>query len=189
MRFAAVLTLALLAASTADAEDRTFSAHPLENNQQSDDLIIAGNSHLAAMNEPSLWRSTRKIETYRLLWLRSFHAPMVFRLIIKPDGTSELITKKTSGQGGFEPGTLMTNKATQINKKETETLLEKLAQIKFWELPANEPDSIVLDGSQWIIEGVKDDKYLRVDRRNGGEIRDWALLLMRKSGEDLQPIY
>lgn len=189
MRFVAVLTLTLLAAGTVSAEEPPSVVRSLESSQHNDDTIIAGNSHLAAMSEPSLWRSTRKIETYRLLWLRSFEAPMAFRWIINSDGTSKLITKNTSGQGGFEPGTLMTNKTTQIDQKETEILHAALTLAKFWELPVSETGEIGFDGSQWIIEGVKDGKYHRIDRWNGGEIRDWALLLMRKSGEDLEPIY
>lgn len=176
MRFAAVLTLALLAVEPVPA--------------RADDFVVAGNSNLAAMNEPSLWRSSRKIETYRLLWLRSFDPPMAFRLVINTDGTSKLVTKKTDGQGDYEPGALALNKTTQIDKRETRILLEALTRIGFWDLPTDEDRSeLGFDGSQWIIEGVKDGKYHRIERWNGGEIRDWALRLMRKSGEDLQPFY
>lgn len=115
---------------------------------------------------------------------------MAFRWIAKADGTSELVTKKTDGQGGYEPGTLVLNKTTQIDKRETRILLEALTRIGFWNLPADEGrGELGLDGSQWFIEGVKDDKYHQIMRRNGGEIKSWALLLMRKSGADLQPIY
>lgn len=36
---------------------------------------------------------------------------------------------------------------------------------------------------------MKNGKYHIVDRQDGGEIRGWALLLMKKSGEELEPIY
>lgn len=176
MRSVAALTLALLAVQAAHTK--------------ADDIVITGNSHLTSMQEPSLWRSARKIETYRLLWLRSFDHPMAFRLIVKADGTSELVTKKTNGEGGHEPGALVLNKTTQIDARETRIILKALTRIGFWNLPADEGrGERGLDGSQWIIEGVKDGKYHRIDRRIGGEIKSWALLLMRKSGEDLEPIY
>jgi hypothetical protein len=175
MRLAAALTLALLAVQAAHTK--------------ADDVVITGNSHLASMHEPSLWRSARKIEIYRLLWLRSFDAPMAFRWIVKADGTSELVTKKTDGQGGYEPGTLVLNRSTQIDVRETRDLLVALTRLSFWDLPADEGGELGLDGSQWFIEGVKDGKYHQIKRWNGGEIKSWALLLMRKSGEDLGPIY
>ena len=84
---------------------------------------------------------------------------------------------------------LTTSKTTQIGQKETDILLETLERLKFWHLPANETGVGGLDGAQWIIEGVKDGKYHIVDRWDGGEIKGWALLLMNKSGEVLQPVY
>lgn len=191
MRLVAVLTLALLAASTADARERYFAVRPLDSSQQLDDFRIAWYSkHLAVMNEPSLWIGAGvRSETYRILWLRTFDAPMAFRVTIKPDGTSELVTKKTNGQGGYKPGTQVTKKTMQIDKNETEILLETLERKKFWDLATNEDGFAGYDGARWIIEGVKNGKYHVVDRWGGGEFMGWALLLMRKSGEDLQPIY
>ncbi|MBK1867363.1 hypothetical protein [Taklimakanibacter albus] len=190
MRFVAVLTLALLTANTADAKERYFAVRPLDSSQQLDDFRIGWYSkHLAALGEPSLWLGDHKTETYRMLWLRTFHAPFVFRVTVRPDGTSELTTKKADGHGGYAPGKIVINKTTQIDKKETEILIETLERTKFWDLPTNESGLGETDGAQWIVEAVKDGKYHIVDRRGGGEINGWALLLMRKSGEDLQPIY
>ncbi|MCV5690214.1 hypothetical protein OFN32_39010, partial [Escherichia coli] len=68
-----------------------------------------------------------------------------------------------------------------LGSSRTRILLEALTRIGFWDLPADEGrGELGFDGSQWIIEGVKDGKYHRIERWNGGEIRDWALLLMRK---------
>lgn len=188
MRFATVLTLALLTASTADAKERYFAVRPLDSSQQLSDSRIAWYSkHLAAMGEPSLWLGDHKIETYRMLWLRTFHEPFVFRLTVRPDGTSELTTKKTDGHGGYEPGKIVINKTTEIDKKETEILLESLERTKFWDL--RDESGLGLDGAQWVIEGVKDGKYHVIDRHGGGSMMEWALRLMTKSGEDLQPIY
>lgn len=190
MRIVAALTLILLATSPVDAKERYFAVRPLDSSQQLDDFRITWYSkHLTAMDEPSLWLGDHKTETYRVLWLRTFHAPFVFRVTVRPDGTSELTTKKTDGLGGYDPGNIVTNKTTQIDRKETGTLVETLERTKFWNLPTNESALGGTDGAQWIIEGVKDGKYHIVDRWGGGEINDWALLLMSKSGEDLHPIY
>ena len=165
MRFVVVLTLALLSASTAGAKERSFAVRPFDSSQQLDDFRIAWYSkHLAAMDEPSLWRTPPNTEIYRVLWLRTFDAPMVFRLIIKPDRSSKLVTKRTNGQGGYEPGRVVINKATQIDKEETQILLATLVRIKFWGAQTNETGLGGFDGARWIIEGVKNGKYHVVDR-------------------------
>jgi hypothetical protein len=190
MRFVALLTLALLAVNTADAKERYFAVQPFDSSQQLDDFHIAWYSkHLAAMYEPSLWRTPPNTEIYRVLWLRTFDAPMVFRLTIKPDRSSELVTKRTNGQGGYEPGRVVVDQATQIDKDETQILLATLMRLKFWGAQTKDPEPTGFDGAQWVIESVKNGKYHVVSRWGGGEFKGWALLLMRKSGEDLQPIY
>jgi hypothetical protein len=190
MRVVAMLIMALLAASQAGAKDRYFAVTPLDKSQQLSDFHIAWYSkHLAAMNEPSLWIGPVKAETYRILWLRSFHAPMSFRFAIAPDGTSELITKITDGAGGYEPGKLVVNKATKIDKRETRILLDALELTNFWRLGTRTSGIGGMDGAQWVVEGVKDGKYHIVDRWSGDYIMGWALLLMNKSGKDLKPIY
>lgn len=189
MRAVAVLTAVLLVASAAEAKERYFRVTPLDKSQQLDDFHIAWYSkHLDAMDEPSLSVTIMRAETYRLLWLRSFHAPMVFRLTIGPDGTSELLTKKTDGEGGYEPGKLMKKITMPIDAKDTGILLAALEKVNFWNLPSQKTGQ-GFDGAQWVLEGVTNGKYHVVDRWGGGEIKDWALFLMKKSGEDLEPIY
>jgi hypothetical protein len=55
--------------------------------------------HLKALQEPSLWNlsGTQKSETYRFLWLRTFHHPISVRLDVNPNGTSTLTTKNHNG--------------------------------------------------------------------------------------------
>src|SRR4030081_3548113 len=60
--------------------------------------------HLRAMREPSLWESSKdtSLESYRFLWLRSFHHPVSARLEVAKDGTAQLFVKVLSGQGGYD---------------------------------------------------------------------------------------
>jgi hypothetical protein len=62
-----------------------------------------------ALQEPSLWQlsKTQKTQTYRFLWLRSFHHPISVRLDVAENGTGVVTTKITSGQGGYEPRKLV----------------------------------------------------------------------------------
>jgi hypothetical protein len=125
--------------------------------------------HLNALHEPSLWESskTQKTQTYRFLWLRTFHHPIAIRLDVKPDGSSLLTTKMSSGQGGYEPGRLIRNNTRRLSKEQTEWFLARIEELQFWTLPtkeAEEPNVINLDGAEWVLEGTKNGDYHLVDR-------------------------
>lgn len=125
--------------------------------------------HLKALHEPSLWESskTQKTQTYRFLWLRSFHHPIAVRLDLKLDRRSLLTTKISSGHGGYEPGRLIKNRRRELNKEETDWFLGRIEELKFWSLPTKEPEEpnvIRLDGAEWILEGIKDGEYHLVER-------------------------
>ena len=65
--------------------------------------------YLTAMKELSLWDRSKASETesYRFLWLRSFHHPVALRLDVASDGRGVLVVKVLSGQGGYDPGNLI----------------------------------------------------------------------------------
>lgn len=183
------LALAIGFSGPAAAEDRYFPPDVFGGAFQKDSFRVTWYSkHLGAMNEPSLSTGNIKAETYRILWLRSFHAPMAFRLSVEPDGTSLLITKRMKSRGGGDPGELALAKETRISAQGTRALIDDLERRKFWRLDPRQ-SGVELDGAQWIVEGVKDGKYHVIERFSEDGIADWALKLMRKSGEDLQPIY
>lgn len=87
------------------------------------------------------------------------------RVDIQADGSAELTTKVSNGAGGYEPGKLVEYTFRLLRKDKTEEFLAKIQRLQFWELPTHEtPETVGCDGSQWIIEGVKGDKYHVVDR-------------------------
>jgi hypothetical protein len=175
-----------LLAVTAEAEEQYFPPQAFRDEQTWKDFPVEWYSReLDALEEPSLAAGNIKGEVYRFLWLRSFHPPFVFRLTIQANGTSELTIKKTDGA---ELRKLVMNKTIQIGATETKIFLSNLDQIYFWRLATNRGET-GLDGAQWVIEGVKDGKYHVVSRWSGGALRIFALPLMHKSGEDLEPIY
>jgi hypothetical protein len=119
---------------------------------------------LKALNEPSLWESskTQKAQSFRFLWLRSFQHPLAIRIIVRSDGTSLLIRKMTSGVTGH-PGRLIQNRTLIVNREQTSRFLEQVERSNFWKLPPVLEDRGV-DGSQWIIEGIRHGGYHVVDR-------------------------
>lgn len=134
---------------------------------------------LRALGEPSLWElsKTQKAQTYRFLRLRTFHRPISICLDVATDGTASLTTKVTDGRGGYAPGRLVESRTGILSKEQTESFLQKIDALNFWNLESYEkrqarvgPDgqvtfsSLGLDGAQWVIEGVREGSYHVVNR-------------------------
>lgn len=96
-------------------------------------------------------------ERYRLLWVPTFTRPIFLRVDIEPDGTATLLTYVWKGAGGYEWGKPVRN-LRKLSFVEQSDLFATLADIGFWTLPAqveDPPNKVVLDGTDWFIEGVK----------------------------------
>jgi hypothetical protein len=100
-------------------------------------------------------RPSGEAESYRFLWLRSFHHPIAVRVDLLADGSWVLVTKVASGAGGCSPGTLTTNTSRQLTAQEAQSLRSKVEGGGFWNAPNPVNDQTGTDGSDWIIEGVK----------------------------------
>jgi hypothetical protein len=105
-------------------------------------------------------------EWYRFVWVPTFEHPAFLRVDIESDGTGTLITRVWSGAGGYEWGKSVKNER-KLTPEEQSNLFETLADIGFWTLPSQverPPNVVVLDGTDWIIEGVKEGKCHFVTR-------------------------
>ena len=138
---------------------------------------------LKSLHEPSLWEisKTQKEQSYRFLWLRSFHHPVAIRFDVQADGTSRLTTKMGSGAGGYKPGHLVQDNTSVLTKKQTDLFLGKIEENKFWSLEGVEKGGNGNDGAQWIVEGVKDGKYHVVTRWSpqDGPVRAISLFMLQ----------
>jgi hypothetical protein len=149
--------------------------------------------HLRAMREPSLWELSKDTskQSYRFLWLRTFHHPVSARLEVAKDGTGQLFLKVLSGQGGYEPGHAILNRNIKVPKDAVDLFLQLLQKADFWNLPTEQESNVVgKDGAQWIMEGVLGGRYHAVDRwsPDDGPFRKAALFLAINLG-DLNPRY
>ena len=182
------LLLVFLAADpTLSAQEPYFPEGSLSDNPGSD-LFRSDwySKHLKALQEPSLLQLAKNpsLESYRFVWLRTFHHPIIVRLDFASNGTAKLTTKVSSGAGGYDPGHIVENKSRPVTREETEKFLARVKLEQFWELPSHEtPMTIGCDGSQWIIEGVKDGKYHVIDRWSPGKgpVRHLGLLFVKLS--------
>jgi transposase len=140
-----------------------------EEKQANDSIVGWYSGHLKALQEPSLWEISKKTKgpVFRFLWLRSFDHPVVVRLNVSGDGTGTLVTKISGRQGGYEPGKLVENRTKKLSKQETQWFLDRVEELKYWELPGREekaPNVVNLDGAHWVVEAVRDGNYKLVDR-------------------------
>jgi hypothetical protein len=122
--------------------------------------------------------NTPSSESYRFLWLRTFHHPIAIRLDVKADGSSVLTTKITSGEGGYEPGVLTVNTSRNLTQEQTQNIVKKIEEALFWSMPIlDDGNTIGVDGAEWIVEGVKNGKYHVVTRWSpeSGAIRELGL--------------
>jgi hypothetical protein len=125
---------------------------------------------LSFFKESSLLKETSEgatKETYRFLWLRTFHHAIVIRMDVAKDGTGNLVTKVASGEAGF--GTrnqkILEDTSRQLSRMETQSLLRNLNGAGFWSIQGGEAAEITgNDGSEWVIEGEKDGHYHVVAR-------------------------
>lgn len=166
------------------AQSRYFPPGSLDDSPRADQFLYEWYStQLQALDEPSLWSlsQTQKEQSYRFLWLRTFHHPMAIRIDMNVDGTSRLTTKLTSGAGGYGPGRLVQNDTSTLTKEQTDWFLGKIQEPKFWELAAFDKSRIGLDGAQWIVEGAKNGNYHIVDRWSpkDGPVRVIGLLMLK----------
>jgi hypothetical protein len=122
--------------------------------------------HMKAMEEKPLpiRAADAQSHVYRFTCMRSFHEGFCVVLEIMPDGTGHLTTKMETGRGGYEAGSLRLAGQMSVPKSSAEKFADWANTAGFWTLPRNDPEPPGLDGSRWIIEGVKKGKYHVIER-------------------------
>ena len=145
--------------------------------------------HLKAMDESSLNSMARSDETYRFLWLRTFHHPIAIRVWRKGE-ESNMVFKELDGAGGYKPGKIIANRTRRLNTDEWDKFIKLLQQASYWRLPTESKNG-GKDGAQWILEGKKDERYHVVDRWSpeGGGHREACLYLLKLSGQKQKELY
>jgi hypothetical protein len=146
--------------------------------------------HLLAMNEPSLLSVPHtKGETYRFLWLRTFHHPVAVRLELIADNPW-IHRVELDGAGGYEPGSVLLSDDVQLELATWSGFIAKLNESAFWELPSSE-STTGIDGAQWVFEGRQGDrrKFLHRWSPRSGLLRDLGLYFLALSGLPSAEVY
>lgn len=137
---------------------------------------------LKAMNELPLSALEKEDESYRFLWLRSFHKPVVIH-VGRTGDRHFMVVKRLNGLGGYYPGTFDLYWARPLSENDWNAFMIHLEHSTYWKLPTY-ADFRSTDGAQWIMEGYREGRYHIVDRQSpdAGAYRDACLFLLRQSG-------
>ncbi len=120
--------------------------------------------HLDAMQEISLYkmRDNKNIEAYRFLYLPTWGNPICVR-VVKVENGYYIKSIKLTGMGGYKEGKIGFLKTRRIDDKSLpkhfNTLLDKVV----WNDNFKPKRQKGCDGSEWIIEGLKNGKYIVFD--------------------------
>jgi hypothetical protein len=169
-------------------------------------------SSLFAFKEPILFNSTDSQTIYRILWLRSFHKPVCFTakeylgeyylnsktLDRQPEfiPTVELISrdKKTGIEildtinKGDRYAFIDFDKIKKLKSGQWSEIENFLSRINFWNSPYSDSSSEdASDGSIFVIEGQKDNKYHFISVRNSKkELIRFVKFLIKTSGLNIE---
>ena len=114
---------------------------------------------LAALHEPRLNAAMpAKAESYRFLWLRSFHQPVVIRIYSTATG-GRVVAAVTNGAGGYAPGALIRRDSVELTPNAWSAFRAAIDTASFWTLPAEDSGRVGADGAEWVFEGRHGPRY------------------------------
>ncbi len=145
---------------------------------------------ITQFGEGPLCENAAGAERYRLVWLRSFHEPVIVTFESR-GGEYTAVGKVANGKGGYEPGIVYQRRHVSLTREQFEEVRGWLSQVHFWSRAPEVPRTI-MDGASWIMEGVKDGRYHWIDRQSCGdvELQRIAMLMIKATGITIKgPIY
>jgi len=142
---------------------------------------------LTALNEPSLFQESKEsqAESYRFVWLRTFHHAVAVQLDVRGDGTGEITAHIGAGVAGF-PHTWKgppTSESRPLGKEQVTKFLELVDHLNFWSVPTEDDrDQTGMDGAFWVIEAVKAGQYHVIARWSPSDPPEPSKRVVRELG-------
>jgi len=137
---------------------------------------------LEAMNELPLSALENEDESYRFLWLRTFHKPVAIH-VWRAGARYFIVVKRLNGRSGYDWGRFDLYWSHSLSENEWDAFMMHLEHAQYWLMPTEE-ERILTDGAQWIMEGYREGRYHVVDRGSpdSGAYHDACMYLLRHSG-------
>lgn len=198
-RVSAVIVLAMgagLGVAVVAAEPPLFPSGILGNTAARDkDIVAACTSLLQAAEERPLFSMTANPERVccRLIWQRSFHAPVVIRAEMQSKKT-QLYVKVLKYDPASREYQLIRTEVRQPDEWGYASLVGPIKRNKaaLWDMPSQDPQPAGLDGSGWTLELLMEGKYKVISRwspKDGPLYELGRAMIEQAIGGDLIPIY
>ncbi|MEM9282718.1 MAG: hypothetical protein AAGA96_12895 [Verrucomicrobiota bacterium] len=115
--------------------------------------------HLHLMEQPSLYakRGDKSEDVYRFTLLPTWGDPRC-AVVTKRGDKADIQFTRLDGDGGYDPGKLVEKSKRELQPKEIEKFSALFEALEFAKQPTEDPVT-GLDGSQWILERLKDGEY------------------------------
>jgi hypothetical protein len=127
---------------------------------------------LKEMAEPSFQSMVKTgAESYRFLWLRSFHPGVAIR-VWKCDRGYCLATKqldsidKVVGKEIHATAKLAIDRSRALTADEWNSFIDALNLANFWSLATVDGAPLANDGAEWVLEGAKESQYHVIARQS-----------------------
>ncbi len=150
--------LQVLVVSALIANGLLSSAEPVQESQDISAFLKQDNLKESAAKYP-------KTEMYRLSVDRSFDPALIFEIDSDAIFLKKVrLVQERKGDEFTSSFRLVRDSRIPIDAEEHRGFKILLAASSFWSLPSEDWQSPGLDGSSWVLEGIKDGKYHRVER-------------------------
>lgn len=115
--------------------------------------------HLRLMEEPSLYskRGDKSHDVYRFTLLPTWGDPHC-AAVTKNQNKVSIRFARLDGDGGYDPGKLVEKTQRELKPEELKMFLTLFDALDFAKQPTKDPIS-GRDGSEWILERLKDGEY------------------------------
>lgn len=148
---------------------------------------IRNSNILFLMNEEVLYEQNNRSDIIRFFWRPSWEKPFVVKIYKDENQKYILIYKVLEKENLAALKEQYKEKRRELTPEEWNNLANKMKAIDFMNLPLDDV-RFGLDGADWIIETIKDNKYHVVQRWSPKEtdpFREFALYLLKLTGEQV----
>ena len=146
---------------------------------------------LDSLREPSFWELSKDSTSYlyRFIWLPAFDAPICIRIEIDRNNNGKLVVKREIKHDAYYGG-IAFDSLVILNSKQVDDINKMFDNIFFWS-STNITAKIQIDGSHWILEGVRGGKYISIVKASpeAGPFKDLCIKLVNISGVKLRRVY
>ena len=124
--------------------------------------------HLISLKESRIYNQRGKDwKIIRYTNLGTWSNPYSYR-IENRNGMISATYSKSKGLGGYQAGRRIKFKEKKLTENAWDKIELKINEIEFWQIPTHDPN-IILDGAEWILEILWNDKY-RLGTRNSPDL-------------------